>query len=479
MGYQRRVHGRTIRNSSIMKTAALAPLLLMFVLSVLHQETAAVCSGCGCNIFCCNCDSACGQDTSCETGCCVDGMSPEDSVDNCCSEKIVGNITYTLLPGLPDIEIHPKTAKDGCIYTVKGEPSGHRYAFEPGHLPVECKEENPNGINSVTPTTTLTATPTTTSISFGKEGIMCAGYKTVVIIDPTTTPHKELALELFYSSTLTRSQHTVNVIDDMFVICGGSELQTRKSCIFYSPILHSWEHFRNFTHDRINHYSFVGQDENKEDAIVLIGNSYSVENDGFDTIEVVQKDSNTLLPTRLPEELAMNGFRDAGCVIQDGKTGILTGGINARKNKATLFRLKGKIPDTVDIYFEDLPSFNTGRTDHACGKYINGLGQTVLLIAGGKTSGTVNGVQLYSTETLVYGEETQWTLHENTISEILNWHGTNLPLVNNKLYIMLNQKMFVWNDETKMWNNTVTLLEDYHDAESRCAVIPHYEIFAT
>merc|ERR1712013_606376 len=164
--------GRTIRNSSIMKTAALAPLLLMFVLSVLHQETAAVCSGCGCNIFCCNCDSACGQDTSCETGCCVDGMSPEDSVDNCCSEKIVGDITYTLLPGLPDIEIHPKTAKDGCIYTVKGEPSGHRYAFEPGHLPVECKEENPNGINSVTPTTTLSATPTTTSISFGKEGIM-------------------------------------------------------------------------------------------------------------------------------------------------------------------------------------------------------------------------------------------------------------------------------------------------------------------
>merc|ERR1712013_240401 len=120
MGYQRRVHGRTIRNSSIMKTAALAPFLLMFVLSVLHQETAAVCSGCGCNIFCCNCDSACGQDSCGPPGCCVDGMSPEESVDNCCSEKIVGNITYTLLPGLPDIETHPKTAKNGCIYTVKG-----------------------------------------------------------------------------------------------------------------------------------------------------------------------------------------------------------------------------------------------------------------------------------------------------------------------------------------------------------------------
>ena len=101
-----------------------------------------------CNIFCCNCDSACGQDSSGPTDCCADGISPEDSVDNCCSEKIVGNITYTLLPGLPDIEIHPKTAKDGCIYIVKGDPTGPKYAFEPGYLPVKCKEKNTNGIAS-------------------------------------------------------------------------------------------------------------------------------------------------------------------------------------------------------------------------------------------------------------------------------------------------------------------------------------------
>jgi len=155
--------GRTIRNSSIMKTAALAPLLLMFVLSVLHQETAAECSGCGCNIFCCNCDSACGQDSCGPPGCCVDGMSPEESVDNCCSEKIVGNITYTLLPGLPDIETHPKTAKNGCIYTVKGDPSGHRYAFEPGHLPFKCKDEKQDGITTATHQTSPTQPPVMTN----------------------------------------------------------------------------------------------------------------------------------------------------------------------------------------------------------------------------------------------------------------------------------------------------------------------------
>ena len=75
-------------------------------------------------------------------------MTPEDSVKDCCQEKTVGNITYTLLPGLPDADSHPTTAKDGCIYTVKGDPSGPIYAFEPGHLPVKCKEENTNGIAS-------------------------------------------------------------------------------------------------------------------------------------------------------------------------------------------------------------------------------------------------------------------------------------------------------------------------------------------
>ena len=73
-------------------------------------------------------------------------MTPEDSVKDCCQEKTVGNITYTLVPGLPDTEIHPKTAKDGCIYTVKGEAAGPQYAFAHGHLPVKCKEENSNGM---------------------------------------------------------------------------------------------------------------------------------------------------------------------------------------------------------------------------------------------------------------------------------------------------------------------------------------------
>merc|ERR1712025_651031 len=123
----------------------------MFLLSILHQEAEAACGGCGCNIFCCNCDSACGQDGCGPTGCCDSGMSPEDSVSNCCEEKIVGNITYALVPGLPDIETHPKTAKDGCIYTVKGDSSGPQYAFEHGNLPVECKDESPISITTSTP----------------------------------------------------------------------------------------------------------------------------------------------------------------------------------------------------------------------------------------------------------------------------------------------------------------------------------------
>merc|ERR1712025_347743 len=108
--------GRTIGTTSAMKTATLAPLLLC-LLSFLYPEVETVCNGCGCNIYCCNCDSECAQG-SCNP------MTPEDSVKDCCQEKRVGDVTYTLVPGLPDTMTHPKTAKDGCIYTVKGEPFG-------------------------------------------------------------------------------------------------------------------------------------------------------------------------------------------------------------------------------------------------------------------------------------------------------------------------------------------------------------------
>jgi len=135
-----------------MKTTALAQLfLLLGLLSFFYQETDADCSGCGCNIFCCNCDFECVEDYCGSTGCCELGMTQEESVENCCKEKTVGNITYTLLPEFPDIDTHPKSAKDGCIYTVKGDPSGERFAFEHGHLPVECFDENQTPTTITTP----------------------------------------------------------------------------------------------------------------------------------------------------------------------------------------------------------------------------------------------------------------------------------------------------------------------------------------
>ena len=75
---------------------------------------------------------------------------------------------------------------------------------------------------------------------------MCAGYKTVVIVDPTTTPHIELALEF---PELTRYDHTV--------ICGGYELEHQNSCIFYSLILHTWEIFLQPYTRSMSYFSFL------------------------------------------------------------------------------------------------------------------------------------------------------------------------------------------------------------------------------
>merc|ERR1719244_1042591 len=125
-----------------MQKSTLTPLLLMALLSMFYHETDAECGGCGCNIFCCNCDSSCGQDGCGRTGCCEAPLTPEEAVKDCCKEKTVGTVTYTLVPELPDKDTFPKTAKNGCIYVVKDDPSGQMYAFEPGHLPFECKIES-------------------------------------------------------------------------------------------------------------------------------------------------------------------------------------------------------------------------------------------------------------------------------------------------------------------------------------------------
>merc|ERR1712192_145840 len=76
----------------------------------------------------------------------------------CCQEKQVGSVNYTLLPY--DHQL-PLACLDNCVYTV-ANTSTPKYCFEKGDLPTECLSDTTTTTTTTTPTPTPTPTPTHT-----------------------------------------------------------------------------------------------------------------------------------------------------------------------------------------------------------------------------------------------------------------------------------------------------------------------------
>merc|ERR1712037_1093723 len=57
----------------------------------------------------------------------------------CCNEKRVGSVSYTLLPSTFDGE-RPSQCLTGCVYTVSGT-SSPKFCFAKGDLQTECLSE--------------------------------------------------------------------------------------------------------------------------------------------------------------------------------------------------------------------------------------------------------------------------------------------------------------------------------------------------
>jgi len=57
----------------------------------------------------------------------------------CCTEKRVGSVSYTLLPGTFHGEL-PSQCLNDCVYTVSGN-SAQKFCFAKGDLPTECLSE--------------------------------------------------------------------------------------------------------------------------------------------------------------------------------------------------------------------------------------------------------------------------------------------------------------------------------------------------
>ena len=56
---------------------------------------------------------------------------------DCCQEKKVGDISYTLYNSKDTIKV-PTKCSNSCVYNVKGQSSSKLYCFAPGKLQSEC-----------------------------------------------------------------------------------------------------------------------------------------------------------------------------------------------------------------------------------------------------------------------------------------------------------------------------------------------------
>ena len=98
-------------------------------------------------------------------------------------------------------------------------------------------------------------------------------------------------------------------------------------------------------------------------------------------------------------EFALSYDVKNACLIPQSDGFIVTGGVVGGWNYVEKYSSNGE-------FVEDLPSFEIGRRDHACGAFEDGEGRAVLLITGGY--GFENRDGLSSTEMLWPDSDSYW-----------------------------------------------------------------------
>jgi len=122
------------------------------------------------------------------------------------------------------------------------------------------------------------------------------------------------------------------------------------------------------------------------------------------------------LPSRREFELPYD-VKNA-CLIPQSDGFIVTGGVVGGWNYVEKYSSNGE-------FVEDLPSFEIGRRDHACGAFEDGEGRAVLLITGGYGFENRNG--LSSTEMLWPDSDSYWFTGPELPRALYGPRMANLP----------------------------------------------------
>jgi len=186
-----------------------------------------------------------------------------------------------------------------------------------------------------------------------------------------------------------RYQHSLSVINDTLVACGGRNTKTRKSCISWKKGQESWEDFHTLSQGRYLHAAVVV--DGKEDIIILGGGGSSSK-----TGEIVKSGAHFALQN--------NGFDwddwFATCAVSYQGGFVIMGGGGYVHGKVDRYDSEGN-------YLDSLPDLLEERRHHACTTFTSSSGEEGLLVAGGFNR--YKGATYLSSTELYLPSKKQWT----------------------------------------------------------------------
>merc|ERR1719474_1797256 len=176
-----------------------------------------------------------------------------------------------------------------------------------------------------------------------------------------------------------RCDHSLSVINDTLVACGGIDPKIWKSCISWKRGQDGWEDFHTLSQERYYHAAVVMNGE--EDIIVLGGKSR-----GWKTGEIVKSGTQF--------SLQADGYGTCAASYQGGF--VMIGGCCSH-GKVDRYNSEGN-------YLDSLPDLLEARRRHACTTFTSSSGEEGLLVAGG-----YNGGEYLSSTELFLPSKKQWT----------------------------------------------------------------------
>lgn len=212
------------------------------------------------------------------------------------------------------------------------------------------------------------------------EGVLITGGYGALTSTELFLPHTGKTCSL-QSLPDRREWHSLTVLSNQAILCGGGSGSFRTSCLQFLPnsSTGTWVNYASLAQSRYSHTAHVFQDK-----VLLLGGD-----DSPGTAEIIGSDTRYNLHQDTSD----------ACSIPDESSTILTGGYNSGSGS-----LKTVARYNMQGFVENLPDLTKARKLHGCGYYINKWNTKVLVVVGGYGGGDTTELLPTGASAWHYGE---------------------------------------------------------------------------